>query len=511
MTQELKKLMRKDIEVFAQGLCAYEAGEMDKKTYKGFSGGYGSYAQREGGHMLRLRMAGGRLTKRRMKYLAFSAEQYEIRRMKLTTCQSVQLHDLQGQDVAELMGYALEAGICTRGGGGDFPRNVMVSPLSGVEQGEYFDVLPWAEEAGEYLLSLTRELHMPRKLKVAFSNGPANQTHATFRDLGFAARPDGKFDVYCAGGLGPNPKLGVRVAEAVAPQDIAACIDAMIAVFTAFGNYENRAKARTRYLQDVLGEEGLKAEFSKALEQTMKTSPKLSAQPYAVSKAGKGTISGPRVIPQKQEGLYAVSYHPLGGNLSPKKPRELYDLISGMEAVESRIGPDGTMYFINLTAEEAVAVLAATADGAETPFQHSVSCVGASTCQQGVRDSQALLAAMLEAVEKAGLPENALPAVRVSGCPSSCGAHQAGTLGFVGGVKLVDGKPQPAFTLLVNGQERQGSERLGESVGAILQEQIPDFIVELGKTVAESGLGFDEWFPQHEAELRALAAKYIEG
>ena len=25
---------------------------------------------------------------------------------------------------------------------------------------------------------------MPRKLKVGFSNGPANETHATFRDLG---------------------------------------------------------------------------------------------------------------------------------------------------------------------------------------------------------------------------------------------------------------------------------------------------------------------------------------
>ena len=32
---------------------------------------------------------------------------------------------------------------------------------------------------------------MPRKLKVGFSNGPANETHATFRDLGFVAREDG--------------------------------------------------------------------------------------------------------------------------------------------------------------------------------------------------------------------------------------------------------------------------------------------------------------------------------
>ena len=91
----------------------------------------------------------------------------------------------------------------------------MCSPLSGVEQGECFDTLPWAEAAGEYLMTFIHAQKMPRKLKVAFSNSPKNITHATYRDLGFAARPDGKFDVYSAGGLGNNPRLGVLVAEAV--------------------------------------------------------------------------------------------------------------------------------------------------------------------------------------------------------------------------------------------------------------------------------------------------------
>ena len=45
--------------------------------------------------------------------------------------------------------------------------------------------LPYAEAAGEYLLTFIKEQKMPRKLKVGFSNSPANQTHATFRDLGF--------------------------------------------------------------------------------------------------------------------------------------------------------------------------------------------------------------------------------------------------------------------------------------------------------------------------------------
>ena len=509
MTEELRQALREDIALFEEKIRAFEAGEVDKKAYKGFSGGYGSYAQRNGGNMLRLRMAGGRLDKEKLAYLADSVERCHIDRMKLTTCQTVQFHNLPAQATVELMRAGIDVGIYTRGGGGDFPRNVMVSPLSGVEQGEYFDVLPWAEGAADYLLAKVRQLHMPRKLKVAFSNGPDNVTHATFRDLGFVARPDGKFDVYCAGGLGPNPKLGVQVAEAVQPEDILACIDAMIAVFTAFGNYENRAKARTRYLQEVLGEEGLKAEFTKALEAALAESPKLSCQPQIVDKAADGSVEGPRVIPQKQAGLYAVSYHPLGGNLAPEKPRALYEIVKDMPQVELRIAPGGTLYIINLTGREAQAVLAATEDGANTPFEASVCCIGASICQQGVRDSQALLAEMIAAVREAGLPADALPMVHVSGCPSSCGAHQVGALGFQGCVKLVDKKPQPAFNLLVFGEERQGEERLGEAVGAMLQTDIPAFMVELGRTVAASGQPFEAWLSGHREELLALAGRYI--
>ena len=54
------------------------------------------------------------------------------------------------------MENALSHNIVTMGGGGDFPRNVMCPPLSGVEQGEYFNVLPYAEIAGEYLMNFIK-------------------------------------------------------------------------------------------------------------------------------------------------------------------------------------------------------------------------------------------------------------------------------------------------------------------------------------------------------------------
>ena len=98
-------------------------------------------------------------------------------------------------DMVSLMREALQKGIITIGGGGDNPRNVMSSPLSGADSRETFDVLPYAEAVSDYLLSRMTELHLPRKLKVAFSNTEENLTHANMRDLGFVANPDGTFSV----------------------------------------------------------------------------------------------------------------------------------------------------------------------------------------------------------------------------------------------------------------------------------------------------------------------------
>ncbi len=61
----------------------------------------------------------------------------------MTTCQTIQLHNLEADAACKIMERALDYGIVTMGGGGDFPRNVMVSPLTGTEE-EYFDVMPYA-------------------------------------------------------------------------------------------------------------------------------------------------------------------------------------------------------------------------------------------------------------------------------------------------------------------------------------------------------------------------------
>lgn len=505
---------KKDYEEFEKVTRQFYAGEISVTQYKEVSGGFGSYAQKGGkSSMLRLRMLGGRVTKEKMQFVADAINAQHTDKIHFTTCQTIQLHNLSEDSVCELAAKALDAGIVTRGGGGDFPRNVMVSPLSGVEVGEYFDVTPYAEAVADYMMGFIKTVKLPRKLKVCFSNSEANLTHATFRDLGFVARKDGKFDVYSAGGLGNNPKMGVKTAEAVDGNKLLYYVKAMVLMFTTYGNYENRAKARTRYMQDVLGDSYVE-EFRKKLEETMQENLDITVSSKEVVKAvvkaaDKSIIKDFRVVPQKQSGLYAVYYHPVAGTPDTKKFVELVKLVKDMDQVEFRLTPNEAMYIVNCTAVEAQKVLDATADSAANAFETSVACIGGSICQTGVRDSQKLLNDLVEASRTWKFDDGVLPQIHISGCPSSCGTHQIGRMGFRGGMKKVDGKPESAFVLSVNGLEGKNNARFGEQIGTILEIEIPKFMEELGREIQESGLKFDEWYAENEDRFIEIVAPYV--
>lgn len=537
MNQSLMTEFKEDLKDFREMTEKFYAKEVSIKDYKGFSGGFGSYAQRGGeASMLRLRMPGGRIPKEKLKFLVDAIAAYDVRRVHLTTCQTVQFHDLGMKAVCDIMERAMEVGIITRGGGGDFPRNVMVSPLSGVEQGEYFDVLPYAERAGDYLMGMIKTVKLPRKLKVGFSNSPANVTHATFRDLGFIAKENGLFDVYSAGGLGNNYKMGVKVAENVKPEEVLYYVEAMVRTFTTYGNYESRAKSRTRYMQETLGVEGykkayqeklleVKAEFKDSLlikessvsaeqesntEESVVNIKEQESQLKNVAAYPQTESASERVITQKQAGLYAVAYHPVGGMVPAQKFEEIYEGIKNAAKAEVRVAPDETLYIINLNAQQAEKIHKITADGAKNLFETSVSCIGSTVCQIGLRDSQGLLASIVEAVEPYHFADGVLPRIHISGCPSSCGTHQIGKLGFRGASKSVNGKAEPAFAFYVNGQDTQGEERFGEEWGVMLATDIPKFFVELGTVISDEKVSYEQWYKKNMDTLKNIVEPYLQ-
>ena len=102
---------------------------MSKLDYKGFSGGYGVYAQRDQkSFMIRLRTSSGVISKSQLHTIYNMAYENKLEKIHLTTRQAIQLHDLSVDQVCNIMEEGIHKDIFSRGGGGNFPRNVGLSP-----------------------------------------------------------------------------------------------------------------------------------------------------------------------------------------------------------------------------------------------------------------------------------------------------------------------------------------------------------------------------------------------
>ena len=65
-----------------------------------------------------------------------------------------------------------------------------------------------------------------------------------------------------------------------------------------------------------------------------------------------------------------------------------------------------------------------------------------------------------------------------------------------------------AYFFSYGGCARQGMEKLVTGTRVMLADKIPALLVELGRMIQPTGLKFDEWLPEHEADLEALADRY---
>ena len=442
--EKLKDILREEIiEVrkIGERLLNKEMGVAD---FKKESGGMGVYAERGGEKfMLRLRMPSGIVSKEDIKNIYRLAEKYHLKGIHLTTRQAIQLHSLEFNEMCDLMEELIDCNIFSRGAGGNYPRNVAISPLAGVDRDEAFDTTDYAVAIDNYFLEKVYTYKLPRKLKISFSSTDKDKAQVTIQDLGFlAVKKDGKntFTVYAGGGLGMNPRKAVIVEEGVDPNDVMFYIEGMIKFFMAEGDYKNRARARVRYILDRMGEEEFIKEYKKYVEtEKNNLDLKLDIKPVEVKKKGTVTdIKAKRLYAQKQEGLYSVYIHPLGGQLKLQDLKKMCDFIRNKDDIQIRLAMHEGVYIRNLDGKEAEELLKISDEFSENlDVMQSISCIGLPICQMGRCNSQGLLEEVILYLKDKGYDEDILPRMYISGCPNSCGVHEIGPLDFLWEEELI--------------------------------------------------------------------------
>lgn len=511
----LKEELLGEIEDFRSLGHKFLNGEVSVMDFKKVSGGMGVYAERnKKDFMIRLRIPSGITDVAEMKWICSMAEEHGLEKIHLTTREAIQCHSLSIDEICEIMREGIENNVYTRGAGGNYPRNVAMSPLAGVDKFEAFDVTPYALAVNNHFLSKITTYKLPRKLKVSFSSSNMDAGHCNITDLGFLAVVDnGKnyFKVYMGGGLGRNSRVGVEYDELIDPADVLYHVEAMTNLFIKEGDYENRNKARIRYILDRMGKDEFIKSYKRCLEEVKQNQNlTLTVSPKNYNKKGiEIDVDHQRLYKQKQKGLYSVYFQPIGGQLYLEDLKKILDELELMDEPEIRLTMTEGMYFRNLNGEEAKKILKVTQGmGAETALEQSVSCIGVPICQVGILESQTMLKNIIQYFREKNYKKDVLPRIHISGCGNSCGIHEAALIGLTGTRKKVEDKLEDAFELHINGSFEDGRARLGKIYGCILAKDIPEFLYKLALFIEKRNINFHDYVEKYEEELSNLVDNY---
>lgn len=508
--------LKSEIEAFRLVGYQFVNKEINANEFKAKSGGMGVYAQRGGEKfMIRLRTPSGIITHDHLQLLYNFTQRYNLDRIHLTTRQAIQIHDLSVDEVCEIMEEAINHGLYSRGGGGNYPRNVSLSPLSGVDKNEAFDPTQYALLVNEYILSKVTTYRLPRKLKIAFSNSDLDTANATVNDLGFLAVIEANkpyFKLHLAGGLGNNAEVAIKYDRLIEPEEVLYHVEAFTNLFMAEGDYNNKAKARSRFIPKRLGVEEFLKTYNKHLEDAKKNN-QFDGIKAVISRDNHQSpelIDNTCLIAQRQEGFFTVIIHPKNGQLNTGDFADILPFIQGILDSEIRLSMNESMYIRNLTAKQAVELLTLTQDmRQESRIEQSVTCVGVPTCQIGIEKSQILLDEILKSLYDNNLNQMWLPSIHISGCGNSCSRHQTVSMGFTGRKKKVNDEIEDAFDLYVGGCVSKERTEFGKAVGTLTEKDIPKFLVELATRLEKDQVSFETFLEEKEEEFHQIVANYL--
>ena len=236
----IHETVRQDILAYRQQVVRFIEGDTSPVAFRALRVPMGVYEQRtQGTYMVRTRLGAGLVLPSQLQCVADLSQTYGNGILHVTTRQALQIHDVSIEDTPAVLEGLLEAGVCSRGGGGNTVRNMTCCARAGLCPQEHFDVTPHTIAVAEYLLQNRSSFNLPRKFKIVFSGCAEDCANASVADLGFFARCQGEqrgFAVYGAGGLGGSPNVAVLLEEFIKEDEVFAATEAMKRLFDKHGD-----------------------------------------------------------------------------------------------------------------------------------------------------------------------------------------------------------------------------------------------------------------------------------
>jgi len=411
-----------------------------------------------GRFMMRLRVPNGIITSEQMRLYAKSVEPYgpELGVIDITTRQNIQLRGLTLEDGADLTLKLHAANQTSFQSALDNVRNMVGSPLAGIDDKEMVDTRPITNALND-LVSLNKETgergnpvygNLPRKFNIAVSGSRDDFAHTHINDIGL--QPCANTET---GEMGFNVVLGgymstKRVAEAVemdmwipATVDATICLcEAILRIFRDEGARKDRQKARLMWLVEEKGVETFKADVIKEMESYGREGipTQFPAQKQSADAFQRRELLGVHAQPQK--GKSRVGVHIPTGRLSVAEARQIAELADTYSGGEIRLTVEQNVILPNVDTAKVTALLAESAVNGDSRLRvnpdnivgHMVSCTGAQFCPLAIIETKAPAERITKLLaERVETPKPLR--IHWTGCPNSCGQAQAADIGIMGG------------------------------------------------------------------------------
>jgi sulfite reductase (ferredoxin) len=494
-------VVEEDILELANKIELFHNGKIDEEKFRSLRLARGVYGQRqEGVQMIRIKLPYGKVLSHQLRRIAEVSDEYSRSRLHITTRQDIQIHYVDLNRTPELWAELERDNVTLREACGNTVRNVTASETAGIDVNEPFDVSPYADAVFKFFLRNPICQEMGRKFKVSFSGTDEDTGLSYMHDLGFIAKIENGvkgFKVMLGGGLGSQPRHADLFYKFLPSDKIIPLMEGVLRVFDRYGERKSRAKARLKFLIKDIGLDAFKVlveEEQNAIEfetVTIDEANYSASNPVSVSiprvviqnNEAYDLWNSTNVIPQKQDGYFAIGIKVLLGDFYTDKARLLADLVETYAAGEIRLSLRQNI-LIPFVKEDLLPFFYTELEKLgfiEPGYNKAVditACPGTDTCNLGIASSTGI-AEELERVIKAEYPhylENTDLVIKISGCMNACGQHNMANIGFQGmSIRTKDKLVAPALQVLLGGGNLgNGSAHFADKVVKIPSRRGPE-------------------------------------
>ncbi|WP_279290931.1 precorrin-3B synthase [Pseudomonas maioricensis] len=365
------------------------------------------------GGICRIKLAGGSISAAQAHAVAHAAQRYAHGVIEATNRANLQIRGI-GDGQAALIDTLLAAGLGPNNPDSDDVRNLMLSPVAGLDPHMLLDVRPLTAQILHALEANPRFHDLSPKFALSLDGGEAMVMLEHPHDLWLSAlNVDGR--LMLGFGLAGCPADDSPLAAVPAEN----ALELVLAVLELFLDTARPEQVRMRHLLAEVPARQLLQRLQQRLSVELRTDQKITLwRRPAVSRHQHLGI-----YPQQQTGKVAVGAAVPLGRLDPAMLSAVAQLATEFGDATLRFTPWQSLLLPNIATGQAAHVLLALQTAgllcsAEQPLAQIIACTGSSDCAKGLADTKADARLLAGQLQRSGVSR----AVHLSACKRSCAA-----------------------------------------------------------------------------------------